>query len=343
MKAEIFKSTGAIIVYSLVTLGLLAIAGYNWLGWFGGSDAWKEANPDNSGTGGGATGATGGTGGSRGTSGELGGRYGSESDNISERTIGGDERRSFGQAVPVSTEWNYSNIKGNAPQFFLYGQNIPNNFKVGDKVSIGQNMLQITDIESQGIQVYSPSKLISQLPPKGTVKKSFGGIVNPISTPKAWLVTFDIIGQPNPANPTWGSYVAEKGRTLKVIAPDAQKASWKAKALAIGTNAGGFLNQPNGCANPVYRYQETAVSKVSCKGDKWYSVNFDINDANFGYNRGNYTVQVFGTDKSRGSINAKALAIFSNTGGYLLDVTTQPNCPNPTNKYVEKSIKEFTC
>ena len=42
MKTAVFKSTGAIIVYSLVAIGLLAIAGYNWLGWFGGSDAWKE-------------------------------------------------------------------------------------------------------------------------------------------------------------------------------------------------------------------------------------------------------------------------------------------------------------
>lgn len=41
MKAKVFKSTGAIIVYGLVTIGLIAIAGYNWWGWFGGSDSWK--------------------------------------------------------------------------------------------------------------------------------------------------------------------------------------------------------------------------------------------------------------------------------------------------------------
>ena len=46
MDAKFFKSTGAIIIYSIITFGLLAIAGYNFWGWFGGSTKWKEENPD---------------------------------------------------------------------------------------------------------------------------------------------------------------------------------------------------------------------------------------------------------------------------------------------------------
>lgn len=37
MTSAIFKSTGAIIIYSIATLGILAIIGYNYWGWFGGS------------------------------------------------------------------------------------------------------------------------------------------------------------------------------------------------------------------------------------------------------------------------------------------------------------------
>jgi len=36
MDAKIFKSTGAIIIYSIISFGLLAIIGYNFWGWFGG-------------------------------------------------------------------------------------------------------------------------------------------------------------------------------------------------------------------------------------------------------------------------------------------------------------------
>ena len=42
MTSAIFKSTGAIIIYSILTIGILAIVGYNFWGWFGGSKKWKE-------------------------------------------------------------------------------------------------------------------------------------------------------------------------------------------------------------------------------------------------------------------------------------------------------------
>ena len=69
MTSAIFKSTGAIITYILIGLGLLSIAGYNFWGWFGGSEKWKANNSSQSGE-----------------SGEASGRYGN---NISERKVGG--------------------------------------------------------------------------------------------------------------------------------------------------------------------------------------------------------------------------------------------------------------
>lgn len=39
-----FKSTGIIILYFIAFLGLLSIVGYNFWGWFGGSDKWKKNN-----------------------------------------------------------------------------------------------------------------------------------------------------------------------------------------------------------------------------------------------------------------------------------------------------------
>ena len=44
MTSAIFKSTGAIIIYSILTIRILAIAGYNFWGWFGGSKKWKEGH-----------------------------------------------------------------------------------------------------------------------------------------------------------------------------------------------------------------------------------------------------------------------------------------------------------
>lgn len=51
MTSAIFKSTGAIIAYIVIAIGLLAIAGYNFWGWFGGSEKWRAEHPDNTGTG----------------------------------------------------------------------------------------------------------------------------------------------------------------------------------------------------------------------------------------------------------------------------------------------------
>lgn len=42
MNYAIFKSTGAIIIYIILSAGILAIVGYNFWGWFGGSDFWKS-------------------------------------------------------------------------------------------------------------------------------------------------------------------------------------------------------------------------------------------------------------------------------------------------------------
>jgi len=44
MTSAIFKSPVAIVMYILAGLGIVSIAGYNFWGWFGGSDAWKLAN-----------------------------------------------------------------------------------------------------------------------------------------------------------------------------------------------------------------------------------------------------------------------------------------------------------
>lgn len=43
MKAEMFKSKGAIAIYALLAIGILCLIGYNNWGWFGGSKTkWDE-------------------------------------------------------------------------------------------------------------------------------------------------------------------------------------------------------------------------------------------------------------------------------------------------------------
>lgn len=98
-----FKSTGAIIVYSVATLGLLAIAGYNFWGWFGGSKKWREENPDQS-----------------------GGRYGG--DNISERTAGGscpdwsnvEKVHKSGETPPINIKFVLDGGNINFPKCVFY-------------------------------------------------------------------------------------------------------------------------------------------------------------------------------------------------------------------------------
>lgn len=46
MKAEIFKSPLAIGIYVVASLGILGAVGYNYWGWFGGSEKWKANQPE---------------------------------------------------------------------------------------------------------------------------------------------------------------------------------------------------------------------------------------------------------------------------------------------------------
>lgn len=68
---QFFKTPLGIGLAIVASLGILAVVGYNFWGWFGGSAKWKSEHPDTGRTSGGAS----------------AGRYGG--DNISERTIDG--------------------------------------------------------------------------------------------------------------------------------------------------------------------------------------------------------------------------------------------------------------